>query len=186
METRFIEERIKYDGSQLSPHWIYRNFSILGDAVVSFTGECRVELSHMVDLVDVKSGQWIYSPLMLHFIVEKFDTDLERAVLRQRMLITIIKEWLEERLTSRVIRRGDDLFVGEGKLSVSIATVSLASTLIHVGLNIDTEGTPVKTVGLKDLGIIDARQMAQDVMSRFREEMMGIYLARCKVRGVGL
>ncbi len=185
METRFIEHAITYDGSQLAPHWIYKNFSVIGDAMVSFIGGCRVELAHMVDLADVKSGQWIYSPLMLHFIIENFDTDLEKAVLRQRMFMVIIKEWLEERIEFRVARRGDDLFVRDGKLSVSIATVSPVSTLIHVGLNIETEGTPVRTAGLKELGIIDARRMAEEVMSRFKEEMALIREARCKVRGVG-
>ena len=30
MKTHFIENEIKYIGSQLAPHWIYKNFKIQG------------------------------------------------------------------------------------------------------------------------------------------------------------
>ena len=45
MKTKFIEEEIKYIGSQLAPHWIYKNFKLQGDAIVAFIGECKVYLS---------------------------------------------------------------------------------------------------------------------------------------------
>ena len=38
MKTLFIDNEIKYIGSQLSPHWIYKNFNIQGDSIVAFTG----------------------------------------------------------------------------------------------------------------------------------------------------
>ena len=28
MKTKFIEEDVKYIGSQLAPHWIYKNYKI--------------------------------------------------------------------------------------------------------------------------------------------------------------
>ena len=61
MKTKFIEEEIKYIGSQLAPHWIYKNFNIHGDAIVAFRGECRVDLSEMVDVEDVINNEPIYS-----------------------------------------------------------------------------------------------------------------------------
>ena len=61
MKTLFIEKEIKYIGSQLSPHWIYRNFNILGDAIVSFIGEVDVKLDEMVDIEDVINNEPIYS-----------------------------------------------------------------------------------------------------------------------------
>ncbi|MBQ8476576.1 DUF366 family protein, partial [bacterium] len=42
MQTLFIEKEIKYTGSELRPHWIYENFKLLGDAIVSFIGETEV------------------------------------------------------------------------------------------------------------------------------------------------
>ena len=96
IKTLMLEDQINYDGTQLQPHWIYRNFGILGDAVVAFTGEVDVALDKMVDLTDVKEKEFIYSPQMLNFIVEHFDTNLELAIYRQRMLIVAVKEELEQ------------------------------------------------------------------------------------------
>jgi len=185
MKTIYIPEIIKYDGHQLSPHWIYKNFSLLGDAVAAFCGEAEVGQETMVDLADLKNKDFIYSPLMLNFIIEHFDTDLEKAVYRQRIFMVAIKEELESRSIT-VRRSGDDLYIGEGKLSVSIATRSLVSTLMHVGVNIETQGTPVKTAGLKEIGISDIKGFALQVMKRYVQEIEEINEARCKVRGLSV
>ncbi|MBO8158366.1 DUF366 family protein [Thermosyntropha sp.] len=182
MKILFADERINYDGTQLKPHWIYNNFGLLGDAAVAFVGEANVSIENMVDLADVHEKAFIYSPLMLNFIVEHFNVDLELAVYRQRILMVCIKEELEQ-FEVDVLRLGDDLYVNKGKLSVSIATVSPVSTLIHTGLNINTQGTPVKTAGLNELGISDVKSFAFNVLKRYERELEQIYEARCKVRG---
>jgi hypothetical protein len=182
-------QSITYDGRQLGPHWLYRRFDVLGDAIAAFVGPCRVELTEMVDLEDVKAAAPIYSPLMLHCIAEFFHTDLELAVYRQRLFIVTAKELLEEATGRRVQRRGDDLYLTRpdgtpGKLSVSIATASPTSTLIHTGFNIETEGTPVPTVGLAELGV-EVATFAPELLRRYAAEVQDIWLARCKVRAVG-
>jgi hypothetical protein len=96
MKTLYCDERIDYQGSQLSPHWIYRNFNLIGDAVVAFQGEVNVPVDRMVDLIDIHHKEPIYSPLMLNFVVEHFNTDLELAVYRQRLFMVAIKEELEQ------------------------------------------------------------------------------------------
>ena len=184
----YTESPITYDGHQLAPHWIYRRFDLLGDAIVAFTGPCNVELTEMVDIEDVKAQAPIYSPQMLHFIAEFFHTDLELAVYRQRLLIINAKELLEEITGQAIKRQGDDLYAprpdgSPGKLSVSIATASPTSTLIHTGFNIDTEGTPVPTAGLSQLGI-KVNSFAPGLLHRYAAEVQDIYLARCKVRAV--
>lgn len=184
MKTKFIEENIKYIGSQLVPHWIYKNFKIQGDAIVAFIGECKVDLSEMVDIEDVINNEPIYSKLMLSFITEQFNIGLVEGVLRQRLLISTIKELLEEKGIF-VVRNGDDLMINGAKLSVSIATKSINSVLIHTGLNILSEGAPVKASGLtSELGISDIKEFAEDVMKRYAEELDDIILASTKVRGV--
>jgi hypothetical protein len=183
------QTRLTYDGFQLSPHWIYRQHDLLGDAVVAFRGPCDVKLSEMVDIEDVKAQAPISSQEMVHFIIEFFDLDLEKAVYRQRLLIVTAKEYLEDHLRERVTRRGDDLFVKRpqdgqpGKLSVSIATSSPVSTLIHTGFNVISEGTPVTTVSLNDLDI-DPDDFARTVLDRYTAEVADIWQARCKVRPV--
>lgn len=184
MKTKLIKEEIKYIGSQLAPHWIYKNFGLQGDAIVAFKGECEVKLTEMVDIEDVINNEPIYSKYMLSFISEQFGVNLVEGVFRQRLLMCIIKELLEERGIF-VKRNGDDLIVGGGKLSVSIATKSVTSILIHTGLNILSEGAPVKASGLtSELGITDIDEFAIQVMSRYAEEINDIQLASTKVRGV--
>ena len=184
MKTKFVNEEIKYIGSQLVPHWIYKNFKIQGDAIVAFIGECVVTLTEMVDIEDVINNEPIYSKSMLSFITEQFGIGLVEGVLRQRLLITIIKELLVKRGIF-VVRNGDDLIIDGRKLSVSIATKSMTSVLIHTGLNILSEGAPVVASGIKsELGISDIEDFAKEVMERYSEELDDIVLATTKVRGV--
>ena len=184
MKTLFIDDEIKYIGSQLAPHWIYKNFKIQGDAIVAFCGECEVKLTEMVDIEDVINNEPIYSKYMLSFITEQFNVDLVEGVLRQRLLMSTIKEALEKR--GFVVKRsGDDLFVNDKKLSVSIATKSLTSVLIHTGINILSEGAPIPVSGLEsDLGIKDIKDFANEVMNNYSDELEDIVLASTKVRGV--
>ena len=184
MLTKLIDEEIKYIGSQLQPHWIYKNFKMQGDAIVAFIGECEVKLTEMVDIEDVINNEPIYSKSMLSFITEQFNIDLVEGVFRQRLLICIIKELLEKRGIF-VVRNGDDLMIDGRKLSVSIATKSTTSILIHTGLNIDSERAPVKASGLtSELGITDIKEFAIEVMEAYAAELEDIELASTKVRGV--
>ena len=184
MKTLYIDDEIKYIGSQLAPHWIYKNFKIQGDAIVAFCGECEVKLTEMVDIEDVINDEPIYSKYMLSFISEQFNVNLVEGVLRQRLLISIIKEMLEKH-GFVVQRSGDDIFVNGKKLSVSIATKSLTSVLIHTGVNILSEGAPIPVSGLvSDLGIKNIKEFALEVMKRYSEEIDDIILASTKVRGV--
>lgn len=184
MITRYLDEEIKYIGSQLSPHWIYKNHKIQGDAIVAFCGECEVKLTEMVDIEDVINNEPIYSKFMLSFITEQFNVNLIEGVFRQRLLICIIKEELEKRGIF-VVRKGDDLMIDNRKLSVSIATKSQTSILIHTGLNIISEGAPVSASGLtSELGITDIKEFAITVMKRYSDEIEDIISASTKVRGV--
>lgn len=186
MKTLFIDEEIKYIGEQLSPHWIYKNFNIMGNAIVSFIGECDVNLSHMVDIEDVVNNEPIYSKKMLSFIEENFNSSLVEMVYKQRLLVTITKELIEKYYPSiKIIRSGDDLYIGDKKLSVSIATKSITSSLIHFGLNIDANCAPIKAADLStDVGIKDIKKFAIEIMDTYKKEVEDINLAACKVRGV--
>lgn len=183
MKSLFIEKDIKYIGSQLSPHWIYKNFHLQGDAIVSFVGEVDVKLDEMVDIEDVINNEPIYSKKMLNFIVEIFNCPLEQMVWTQRLFVSMIKELLEEK-GIEIRRSGDDLFYKERKLSVSIATKSITSCLIHCALNIIKEGAPIEVSDLTEMGIKDTKQFALDVMDKFVEEVQDIKMATYKVRGV--
>lgn len=187
MKMHFVEDyEIKYTGEQLRPHWIYENFDILGDAIIGFSGEADVNLDHMVDIQDVKAKAPIYSSKMLHFIIEHFDSTMKEIILRQRLFMCIAQNSLNEVMgTNAVIRNGDDLFYNEGKLSVSIATLSPVSGLIHVGLNIDSKNAPVKASGLlSEMNIQNINNFAIKLMKVYTIEHKHIVNASYKVRPV--
>ena len=189
MHTKYIEHEIKYTGEELAPHWIYKNFHLQGDTIAAFCGECEVKLTEMVDIEDVINDEPIYSKNMLSFIVEHFNINLIEGVTRQRLLICIIKEALEDAKMQRckdakpIIRKGDDLFVDGRKLSVSIATKSLTSVLMHVGINIDPSGAPIDAIGLNSLNVCDIKEFAQEIMLKYSQEIDDIILASTKVTG---
>ncbi len=127
MQIRYSELPIRYDGTQLAPHWIFRHWKLMGTALVAFPGEADVSLDHMVDLEDVLAKEPIYSPLMLHFIGEWFIDSFDQGILLQHLLVRTIYECLWERGITALSRKGDDIFFQERKLSVSIATRSPVS-----------------------------------------------------------
>lgn len=183
MHTKFIEKEIKYIGSQLAPHWIYKNFRLQGDAIVAFVGEVDVKITEMVDIEDVINNDSIYSKKMLNFIIEQFNLPLEQMVYAQRLFMSIIKETLES-YGKKVTRDGDDLFFDNRKLSVSIATKSITSCLIHSALNIIKDGAPIQASDLTEIGIADIEKFAKEIMKRYSEEVESIKMATYKVRGV--
>ncbi len=180
MKTMWVGRRIDYDGTQIHSLWAYRTFGLQGDSIVAFRGGCEIPFSNMVDLEDVRAKSRIASPLMVHFIVEHFDLDLEKAGLRQRMLSAIV---LDE-LGSGVRRDGDDLYVGKGKLSISIATLTPVSSKIHWGINVERAlDVGVETRALRDLGVKPV-PFAKKILGRYAAEMAGVLDARTRVRGV--
>lgn len=182
MQIFLHTEPLAYTGAELGSHWIYRHFGLQGDAMVAFAGPCEVKITEMVDLADVQAGDSIYSEAMLHLIVEHFQADLRSMVLRQRLLTCQIQSLLKAHGVE-VRRSGDDLYQGQNKLSVSIATVSPVSGLIHFGINIRSENTPVPTCCLIEFGI-DWQDFAQQLLSNYADEEASIQTALVKVRWV--
>lgn len=184
MKSLYLDQSIPYTGGELCSHWILNKAKLKGDAIVAFAGPCEVKIDKMVDLEDVIANEPIFSESMLHFIVEFFNTDLEKTILLQRLLVSNMENILRSfKKDLQVLRSGDDLYVDEKKLTVSIATASPVSTLIHTGINISSKNTPVPTLGLGDLAI-EPKKFAITVMEKFVEEVEGVKWARAKVRGV--
>lgn len=185
MLTKFLTEKIAYDGSQFRSHWIFDSFDMTGNACAAFIGKCGILPEHMVDLADKKANCKIYSEEMLHFIIEDFDSNLEEAILKQRLFVSIVKDIILSlsKDDPNLKRIGNDIYDGDAKINVSIATASPVSTLIHVGVNISSKNTPVKTKGLSDYGI-NAKTFAEEVLKRYTAEIEGMKIARVKVKWV--
>lgn len=184
IQTRFLTGSLLYDGSQMEALWAYRFLGLAGDSIVAFVGPCRVPLSRMIDLEDWRAKAKIQSPRMVHWIAEHFETDLEKAVLRQRILASLAQAELVRRGAGAILRKGDDLYDGHRKLSISIAASTGVSTKIHFAVNVvEARTVGVPTGCLADYGV-NVRSFAKAILNLYCQEMEGVYLARCKARPV--
>jgi hypothetical protein len=177
-----------YDGTQLRSLFNYLEHGILGDSVVAWIGPCHIDFEHMVDGEDLRAQAEIAGDQMVHFIFELFDCSLLAAVSAQRLFASIVLEHLRLRAPNTSIahqlrRDGDDIFFAEKKLSISIATVSPVSALIHFAVNVVNEGTPVATLSLSDLGV-RPQEFAETCLKLVTTELLTIREATQKVRWV--
>lgn len=182
MKTLFIDKEFLYDGTQLTSLFAYKNYGVLGNSIVSWVGECSVSFEHMVDYEDFRAKEKICGDKMLHFIVELFDKDLTHAVLLQRLFAATAHYEIQQSILSSQFKRvGDDLYFKEGKLSISIASSSPVSQMIHFALNVTNEGTPVKTSSLQDLNI-GPKEISKKLMETVSKEYQSIVEATQKVK----
>lgn len=185
MLTHWSEDTIAYDGRQLRAHWLLDRFGLVGDAVVGFRGACAVSDAEMADLADL-GGPGIGADDMVHFVWESFTAaDLLLASHRQRLFAAQVAEVLAEACPAhRLQRDGDDLYLGTGKLSISIATVTPVSALIHFAVNASPTGAPVEIASLAQLEVAP-EEFGRAVLTRVASEQTSIEQARAKVRAKG-
>lgn len=181
--TTFLDHELDYDGSQLQSLFAYRTVGLAGDSIVAFRGACDVRNDSMVDIEDLRNHETIRAQSMLHFIAEHFESGLTPMVLRQRLFAHLVGIELRRAAVASVRVAGDDVFVGDRKASISIATVTPLSGMFHFAINIDPSGAPVPAIGLDELGI-DFRAFAQRMLTVYRDEMSDISHAVSKVRWV--
>jgi len=177
--------QMDYDGSQLHHAFAYEQAKELGATICYFRGSAEVK-EHLVDLEDSLADDFIKSEEMWHFIIEIPEATITEMVVWQRLFISICIDSLRninKSFNNSITRKGDDIMIGDSKLSVSIATLSRFSGLIHVGINIEVgEGCPVKAMGLSDfMSTVPINIFARDIVSDFVEEYNDIKNATFKV-----
>jgi len=177
----FSKQERTYTGCELRPHFLLTELGMKGSGLAAFIGPCQVKTEHLVDWEDRLENDRIEAKWMVHFIGEFFGMGLREGVLLQRLLIATMAESLYPK--AAVNRKGDDLWVGDRKLSVSIATASPVSVLLHVGINIDPAGAPVAAVGLQELGVVP-ESWVPEILEKVASEWADIEWACAKVRPV--
>ena len=192
MKTKFLDHEQAYDGSQLRSLWNYLEHGLMGDSTIAFVGPCDVSVDHMVDGEDLRANDQIRGDKMLHFICEIFHQSLFSAVALQRLFASMVRdEWVKSVENTRnhslpaaeLRRSGDDLYAGDRKFSISIATQSPVSVLIHFAVNITNQGTPVETCSLEDWSI-DPQVFGETILKRWSKEYASLLEATVKVRWV--
>lgn len=166
MKTKFIDQELKYDGSQLKSLYAFLEYGVQGDSIVSWVGPCDIPTDKIIDGQDLLEASIIKSDEMLHFVVEIFDAKLIQMVLLQRLFCEIVKAKVSNFSKGKInlVRDGDDLYFlmnkensakpvkdEDLKLNISIATVSPVSGLMHFGINVSSENTPIKTYSINDI-----------------------------------
>jgi hypothetical protein len=139
---------------------------------------------HLVDWEDRLQNDFIRAKEMVHFLGEFFGITLKEGIWIQRLMVSEIQTQLLKK-EIKADREGDDLFISDRKLSVSIVTASPVSILLHLGLNIHAEGAPVKAVGLSEVlepNLIS--ELVSTVLTRFKSEFESVNRAAVKVRPV--
>ena len=184
MHTLWLEKSMKYDGTQLAPLYNYLENGVLGDSIVGWQGPCDIPFEHMIDGEDLRAEAIIAGDNMLHFVIELFHFPLLSAVALQRLLGEILILKVKEVASSKpdLKRFGDDVYWGKKKFNISIATCSQTSSLIHYGLNVTNDGTPVETCSLLDFDIKDSQAFAQSFMDACKDEVLSLKRASVKVR----
>ena len=193
VSTKVLEtEQIVYKGSQLAPMFAY-NKSAGTANVVFFRGPMVLDTADMVDAEDVVANDFIRSQDAINIIAELPFVDLVGGVALQRIMIRKIADYLQTLSESNLLWwdiQGDDIkFKSQGadykKLSVSIATKSPASVLIHIGLNITAgPNAPSFAASLTDFLVLDDAKilnMMRNMADCISVELNDIYEASMKV-----
>lgn len=183
MKSKWISRKIKYDGTQLRSLYAYLNHGVQGDSVIAFEGPCDVSFEHMVDGEDLLQKASIKGFHMLHFIFEIFDRELVTGVFLQRLFASLVADEVFNKTGQKLVRKGDDLYRGQKKFSISIATRSPVSVVVHFAMNVSNKGTPVATLSLDDLNI-KPQVLAKTLLDQVSQEYQSILAARVKVRAV--
>lgn len=182
MKTVLLKEDIPYTGAELSPNWMQRYSDCATDIVVGFIGPCDVPNHNLVDLEDQRAGYFIKAKSMVHVIVEHQGCSLDVAVLRQRLLVCLLCELLAGHGIG-ALRSGDDVFVDDRKLTVSIAAPATHSSMIHLGVNVDASDAPVPAIGLAELKV-EPREFLVELIERYKSELAACAHATSKVRQI--
>lgn len=187
--TEFSKVERPYTGIELRPHFLLSELGLKGSALGAFIGPCQVNTQSLVDWENRLKQDRIEARWMIHFLGEFFGMTLREGVLLQRLLVGTMGEILNGELLrsgwtgGRVLRSGDDLYLGSRKLSVSVATSSPVSQLLHIGINIDPEGAPVPAIGLAEMGVMPETWIPA-VLETFQIECSDMEWACSKVKPV--
>ncbi len=185
LNIQWIDKRIMYTGGELRPRYAYLEHGVVGNSLIAFRGPCRVSLDHMVDGEDFLQNSKIQGDDMVHFIFELFNQSLFSGVLLQRLFASIVIDVLKSLSLEKLDlqRKGDDIYWGTKKLSISVATCSVNSVLIHFAVNVSNEGTPVETCCLDDFSV-EVIPMVMACLKAAQAEHESIMAAIYKVKSV--
>lgn len=177
----------KYDGTLLHHRFAYQYFrkecSPLGNLLV-FRAPMEVLADGMIDQEDVLQQAFIYSEDALNIVWElPIITNPFGAVAYQCLLNQHIANILSSAdLFNHPIQvDGDDLFVGDGKCSVSITHVKQNAALGHTGINIHAGSKAPSHAFSTQLNNEQVQLLGSRIIDAFYELNQNLFSATTKI-----
>ncbi len=177
MDYLLVPEPMEMTIDAMRPHWALKKFDLWGDSMVIFRGPMNIKPDEGIDLKEFKRGTVFPKGDILHFIIEHFNDELEKGVLRQNILVSIAEEKLAHRIGSsqKILRWGDDLYDEDRRLTLTAVAPTLVSVKIHLGICIDADedagfaGISEYSLDPNELGEVIGNQYRADIR-RLREK----------------
>jgi len=169
LDIRFLGNKDYVDGTLRSGF-----FKSEKDYIVSFIGNADVTFDGMCDRDDLNTEAPFIKGYMLHFIAEFKNTTLQEMMLYQRLFARIVYDELRSSTICSQLRiTGNDIYVGDRKLSVGIATSTITNTqIMHYALNITKGDCPLDVEYLSRIAPnIDPRSFSINLMKIFNKEV---------------
>lgn len=196
VSSKVIDDReIVYKGNQLSPMFVYNETKGVAN-IVLFRGPMSLNSNDLVDAEDKVNNDSIHSRDAINIIAELPFVDLVGGVALQRIMIRKIVDVLQSMVSNVYwLIDGDDIKFCKApvsqpdykKLSVSIATKTATSVLIHIGLNIFAgQNAPAFAGSLIDIvNVLEKDEKVYEFMRNIADaitiELNDIYEASMKV-----
>jgi hypothetical protein len=186
-----INEIKEYNGALLHSRFAYRYFrdrvSPLGN-IIAFRGPMEVLAEQMIDQEDLLAEAFIWSDDAINFLWEipLLGDNSFGAVAYQRLFNTLIADILakKEFLNTAVHMRGDDIYVLDGKCSVSITHVKNHAALGHTGINIEAGSKAPDFAYSTKLSDLQAQAFMECVIKEFYSLNQDIFTATSKIISV--
>ncbi len=184
-----------YDGSQIASRFTAERYGVFGETILIFRGGMKLSPKEMIDIKDIVRESHLNEILIssddsLHLIIEEFDIqppNMELEYYRLQILVQNVIEVLRSHKIE-ISRKGTDMYIAGKKLNVAIATTSISSSKIHLGINITSSGIPthVNATSLLELGIKqeDIENIALDIAERYVNEISKIKEDVSKTRSI--
>lgn len=189
---------LKYNGTQLTSMFPYK-LSKGTSNIVAFRGPMDVRIGEMIDSEDVVKNDPIWSDDAINFILELPFTNIVGAVAIQRTIIHLFAAYFNDLKQNKDVPLyvdGDDILSGYDtsykKYSVSIATQTAHSSLIHIGLNLHAGKKAPKFAGNLADFFLNTPESSSSKLTKeedlmrilshiIKEELNSIYSATLKV-----
>jgi len=166
LKSFYLEKEIEFTTALLNPKWL-KNYNIKDDGILAFLGPAHIKVPA---LTKEKPATEINCKKMLHFIVQYQKINTQTLLLLQHQLLNSIINYLGPTYT----KHQNKIYFLNLPISVSMLKYSKSTSLIYVGLYIDSTGLNFHVLDLHKLNI-SPKELALQVSQFYTKEVNEIW-----------